>query len=156
MASIPVDVKQDVPPTQSQRPELGQKLSSYNKTKRKQYTRWALYTAAVILVTGVVIYHFTPQRDRTGEAGLNDVRQKVGRHYLLPSDEVPALATVTDKSKLATPFFKHAINGDKILVYQKNKLAIIYRPSIDKLIEVGPVTLGSTGRWTYNNCWFIW
>ncbi|HTH72324.1 MAG TPA: hypothetical protein VL737_03090 [Candidatus Pristimantibacillus sp.] len=69
------------------------------------------------------------------------VKAKVASHYLLPADEEPALATVTDKSRLNTPFLKTADNGDKILIYQQNHLAIIYRPSIDRIVSVGPVTI---------------
>lgn len=59
---------------------------------------------------------------------------------LLPKEE-PVVATVTDKSKLAgQKFFAHAENGDKVLVFQKAKKAILYRPSEKKIIEVSNVT----------------
>lgn len=65
----------------------------------------------------------------------------VSRHYVLPTDEEPAIATVTDKTKLTTPLFTKSENGDKALIYQKNALVIIYRPSIDRIIAVGPVSI---------------
>ncbi len=70
--------------------------------------------------------------------------QKIGRHYLLPSKEEPVIATVTDRTKLTTEFLKAARNGDKLLVYEKSGVAIIYRPSIDKLVRVGPVSIAPT------------
>ena len=69
------------------------------------------------------------------------VKRLVARHYVLPADEEPALATVTDTTKLQTPFLKQSQNGDKLLVYQKAARAIIYRPSIDRIIDIGPVSL---------------
>jgi len=60
---------------------------------------------------------------------------------VLPIDETPALATVTDKAKLTTKFLQKAENGDKILIYQKAGRVIIYRPSIDRIIDVGPVQI---------------
>lgn len=58
----------------------------------------------------------------------------------LPEDEVPTVATITDSTKLARqPFFKHAKNGDKVLIYIKIQKAILYRPSTKKIIEVAPV-----------------
>ena len=67
--------------------------------------------------------------------------QRVNRHYILPTGEQPALATVTDNTKLTTQFLKKASNGDKVLIYQKNRLAVIYRPSADRIVAVGPVTI---------------
>lgn len=60
----------------------------------------------------------------------------------LPKDESPTLATVSDKSKLATQsFFKNAQNGDKLLIFVKSKKVILYRPSEDKIIEVGTINV---------------
>jgi hypothetical protein len=63
---------------------------------------------------------------------------KVGRLIELPKGEKPNVATIADKKKIKDqPFFKKAENGDKILLYVKARRAIIYRPSTDKIIEVG-------------------
>lgn len=105
----------------------------------------AIGTVGSLLLIGSLIYRLTPTPDLTGKAGLGVIEQRVGKHFLLPTNEVPALATITDTKKISAIFFKHAKNGDKVLIYKKNKLAIIYRPSIDKIIEVGPVTLGNSG-----------
>lgn len=75
---------------------------------------------------------------------LNDVgviTKRVSRHVVLPEGETPALLTVTDSSALTTAFLKQTKNDDKVLVYQKNKKAIIYRPSVDRIIDVGPVSI---------------
>lgn len=69
------------------------------------------------------------------------VTTAVGKHYLLPFDETPALATVEDKSKLTSEFLRSAENGDKMLIYKNAKKVILYRPSIDRIIEVGPVSI---------------
>ena len=66
---------------------------------------------------------------------------KIGKLITLPTDEQPAVATVTDLSQLKSqPFFANALVGDKVLIYAKAKEAILYRPSTDKIIEVAPVT----------------
>jgi hypothetical protein len=74
------------------------------------------------------------------------VTAAVARHYQLPEDEVPALATVEDKGKLNSEFLRSAENGDKLLVYKNAKKVILYRPSIDKIIEVGPVSIADMSQ----------
>lgn len=61
----------------------------------------------------------------------------------LPVGEEPVIGTVQDAETLAKEqkFFNNSQNGDRVLIYQ-NK-AIIYRPSIHKLINVGPVYFNS-------------
>lgn len=70
--------------------------------------------------------------------------KSVGRHVLLPSDEVPTVLTVTDKEKLSgQEFFAHASNGDKVLVYEGAKKAFLYAPEKDLVLEIGPVNFSS-------------
>lgn len=80
------------------------------------------------------------------EMNLEDVdvvTNRVSKHYLLP-DETPALATVEDQNKLSSEFLRSAEDGDKLLVFKNAKKVILYRPSIDKIIEVGPVSIAPT------------
>ena len=70
--------------------------------------------------------------------------REVGYLILLPASEVPTIATVSDKSKLAgQQFFAKAEDGDKVLIYPKAGKAYLYRPSMKKIIEVGPVNIDS-------------
>lgn len=78
---------------------------------------------------------------------VKDVTDRVGRLIVLPTDEIPTLATVTDAEKLKSQaFFTNAENGDKVLIYTRNRLAIIYRPSDNKIIAVGTVNLNQSGQ----------
>lgn len=71
---------------------------------------------------------------------------KVSKLYgSLPTDEKPSVATVSDKEKLKDqPFFDKAVNGDVTLIYSNAKLAILYRPSTNQIINVSSVTIQST------------
>jgi hypothetical protein len=73
-----------------------------------------------------------------------DLVGEIGRYMILPTDETPTLATVSDPSKLQDQtFFAHAQVGDKVLIYTRNKKAILYSPSMHKIVEVAPVSLNT-------------
>lgn len=75
----------------------------------------------------------------------NKIIQSVGKLMMLPTDETPTVANINDKDKLANqPFFARAENGDKVLIYTNAKKAILYRASINKIIEVAPINIGAT------------
>lgn len=64
----------------------------------------------------------------------------IGKLMLLPKDEVPTVATVTDIDKLKDQlFFRNATNGNKVLIYPNSKLAIIYDPNTNLIVNVGPI-----------------
>lgn len=101
-----------------------------------------ILVAIMLVVTCTVVLLI----GRNGPAGLPDdtlgsVKVAVGRHYVLPTNEEPALATVTDKNKLTSALRDKAENGDKLLIYQQNRQAVLYRPSLDRIIEVAPVVI---------------
>jgi len=56
----------------------------------------------------------------------------------LPENELPSISTITDISALAgDPFFARAQNDDVIIVYTQGQQAIIFLPSMKKIINVG-------------------
>jgi len=93
------------------------------------------------LVAGLFIIIVINTRSHTGaDKEVKSVVAKVGHHVILPSDETPALATVTDTSKLKNnKFLSQGKSGDKILIYAKWQRAVLYRPSLDKVVDIGPV-----------------
>lgn len=82
------------------------------------------------------------------EASKQDTKETiaaVGKLILLPEDEEPTIATVTDATKLSgQPFFTNAQNGDKVIIYTKAKKAILYRVETNKIIDVAPVNIGNS------------
>lgn len=82
--------------------------------------------------------------DKSDKNQVNDLVSKIGKLYELPEGEEPTIATVSDKSKLPPQaFFAKAKNGDQVLIYTKAKKAILYRPSANKIIEIGPVSINT-------------
>lgn len=112
-----------------------------SRPDRKQLGTIGIVVGLVLLtLVGTALFIQNKQR-REDLTNVDVVKARVARHYVLPSNEQPALATITDRNKLTSAFLKKAQNGDKVLIYQTNQIAIIYRPSIDRIIAVGPVAI---------------
>ena len=80
---------------------------------------------------------------------------QVGKLIAVP-DETPTVATVSDSEKLKpNPFFQNAQNGDKVLIFTSAKKAIIYRPNDNKIIEVGPLSIGTPSASTTQPVRFV-
>lgn len=67
---------------------------------------------------------------------------QVGEIFQLPEGEEPSILTVTDMAQLAdNPFFAGAKIGDKVLVYAKAGIAILYDPTARQIVRVGPFSV---------------
>ncbi len=70
--------------------------------------------------------------------------KQVSRLMVLPDDEQPTLATVSDPDKLKDQaFFAKAQKGDKVLLYSKSGKAILYSVKQDKILEVSPFNVNN-------------
>ncbi len=71
------------------------------------------------------------------EQTVQDVVAAVSKIFRLPEGEEPVMATITDPEKLRDqPFFVYATKGDRVLIYNTAKKAILYRPSEQRIIDV--------------------
>lgn len=122
------------------------------RRKLPDFVNQKFLLAALIILLALVpsIYFYKQNQDTKKKLGETTSQQKsdevgqtidkVSKHALLPTNEQPTVATVTDVSKLAgQEFFANAQTGDKVLVYTKARKAILYRPSIDKIVEMAPL-----------------
>ncbi len=127
-------------------------FSTYNTRKVKNNLLLICVVGIPILVAVCFFFYQTAKNQqqnnpaamqKTAVEQAQKLADEIGKLMVLPTDEIPTVATVTDISKLAgQQFFKNAKNGDKVLIYTKAKKAILYDPAIHKIIEVGPVNVG--------------
>jgi hypothetical protein len=77
------------------------------------------------------------------QAQVKDIIAKVGKLIMLPTGEDPVVATINDAAALIKDqvFYKGAQNGDIVLVYQKAAKAIVYSPTRNVIVNVGPIFL---------------
>jgi|GEM_PF-663436 len=96
-----------------------------------------------IIVTLLVVGGILRLKERsTPSTQLQQVLTAVSKDIYLPQNETPALAVVTDPTKLQSSLASVAKKGDDVLVYQKNSQVFVYRPSTGKLVIVEPILIG--------------
>lgn len=125
------------------------KLSANNSQKFRLF--FMLGLIVLLILVGISYYFYSQYRKTQLLLKKESTIAKDEAKYLLsmieklidlPQDEAPTIATVTDKSVLPKqPFYTKAENGDKILLYEKAKRAILYRPRLNKIIEVAPLNI---------------
>lgn len=125
------------------------KTAILNKDRNKLLIRLAV--AIVILgAVGFGIYSYV-QLQNVKKDPQSVVKQeteklvkKLQKHIITPTDETPTVATITDTDKLKSqPFFDDAQNGDKIIIFSKAHKVMVYRESVDLLVNVGPLNTGA-------------
>lgn len=102
----------------------------------------------VAISTSIYFYNkskVTPEEDAVKE--LARVTEMVGKLMVLPTDETPTLATVSDPEKLRDqPFFAKAKKGDKVLIFSNSQKAILYSPTDNKIVEVAPINTNASAQ----------
>jgi hypothetical protein len=109
----------------------------------------------LMVVDGGVAYYFYNQYQASqsllknpnlaADKQTTQLVAQVRKLMILPTDEQPTVATVTDATKVKNqPFFKDAKNGDRILIYVNAKKAILYDPNQNVIVNVAPVNIAQT------------
>lgn len=105
----------------------------------------------IFIVAGLSIYfyqHFSVDRVSDTEASvkkIDDTITRVSKLLVLPTDERPTIATVSDPQKLKDQvFFANAKVGDQVLIYTKNKKVILYDPIANRIVEIASLNTGAT------------
>lgn len=104
----------------------------------------AILLLMALSVAGYFYYQYRHTAQAANAKEIEDLSKEIGAVMLLPEGEVPTLATVTDREKLSEQaFFQKAENGDKVLIYSQSGRAILYRPSLKKIIDVTTVNVNT-------------
>ena len=110
----------------------------------------SILLVALTVVTGLAFYFWyrSPSSNQVQIKNQNEVRSlvaEISKFLVLPTDEEPTVATVSDVAVLKNqPFFANAKTGDKVLIYTKTKKAILYDPVAKKIVEVAPINMGES------------
>lgn len=107
-----------------------------------------LIIGLLILGSGGFLIYKSGLLEKTGliKKEKNEVEvimKRISQVFLLPS-EIPTVAIISDKEKLSgQAFFDKAENGDKLLLFTNSNLAILYRDSIGKIIEISQISVAN-------------
>lgn len=128
-----------------------QDTNSYEKPMKKFGSAFSLILLALVVVSGAAAAYFynqwnalktNPQVGAQQEAEA--LIERVSKLIVLPEDETPTIATVTDPEVLREQaFFVRAKAGDKVLIYTNARKAILYDPAANKIVEVAPINIGN-------------
>lgn len=104
---------------------------------------------AVFLVLSFYLWFQLSKNDslKINDVEISKVTTAVGKILVLPTGEVPKIATLTeaDLQKVKTQsFFVNAKVGDNVLVYSIARKVILYSPKINKIIEVANLNSDSS------------
>lgn len=108
-----------------------------------------LIAIALVIASGYIVYerYFNLTPTEKAQKELAATISSVSRYMILPDGDEPVLATVSDAAALIKQqtFFTGAVNGDQLLLFPRNLKAVLYSPSRDKIVNVGPIQQSNTG-----------
>lgn len=100
--------------------------------------------AGISATAGYFYWQYKQLASKDSDAEVASLVKDISQLMMLP-DTAPTVATVSDKEKLKDqPVFKNAENGDKLLIYLETQKAILYRPSVKKIVDVIPIRTSGT------------
>jgi hypothetical protein len=130
------------------------------KTTKSQQTPYRVYVFALVglIILGAVGYFGwdkynkvynspeaqTAKQVAEAEAEKKEIMDNISKFMLLPEGD-PVLFRVSNRDQMRAQqaFFKDTENDDVLLVFQESGKAIIFRPSSQTIINVGPVNFDS-------------
>jgi hypothetical protein len=116
--------------------------------QNKKIIQWVVLALLLISLAGnYVLFQQNKKLATNPQAAVQEQIQmivdKVGKLMVLPSDETPTIVTVANTTELKSqPFFASTKPGDQVIMYPNNRRVIIYRPSENRIIEVGFINIG--------------
>lgn len=108
---------------------------------------FVILAVLVVLFASLTAYFFQQSRqggsDNETQAETRALVKKVGTLVVLPEEETPTVATVSDPDALkGQAFFDGAKKGYKVLIYPNAKKAILFDPFIEKVVNIAPLSMG--------------
>lgn len=134
---------------------MEQTETNVEKSMVKQKFIKIVIPVIALVAIGLCVYFYSQIRilkqnpTVAAQKETTDIIAKVSKLVVLPTGETPTIATVSDPEALKDqPFFANAIKGDKVLIYAQAKKAFLYSVSLNKILDVAPLNIGSSTKST--------
>lgn len=121
--------------------ETGVVVGGHTHKPRSRKPIVALVLLVMILTAGCA-YMFVQYRQvlkkeaRTDKERIAVITERIAPTVMLPNEQ-PTIATVKNVHDLNEPqLAKQAENGDELLVYADARRVILYRPSLEKIVDM--------------------
>jgi len=136
------------PTPQAEAPEPKKRRAARQLVSKKNLP-WLIIVVLVIASAFLFLQYRVAQNKLSSNANtaqqVINLVTKVRKIAVLPTNETPTVATVVHADKLKSQtFFANAQDGDKVLVYNKEREAILYRPSTNQVVTIAPVSVTPT------------
>ena len=110
--------------------------------------------AIILIIGGFFVWTYSASKDSSGlsntsnasstQAQIDKVKAlvaSVSKLILVPQGEDPTVAIINDAAALTKqqPFYTGSQNGDLVLIFQKAAKVIIYSPTRNIIVNVGPI-----------------
>jgi hypothetical protein len=127
-------------------------MPAKNSAKANNFRTWVLVLPSLLalMIAGIFYWKWQGARqdpkkflEQQSKREIEAVVAKVGKLLVLPQDEMPTVLTIENRDDLDTSqeFLSLAENGDKLLLYQDSKKAILYRPRTNQIVNVAPINV---------------
>lgn len=140
-------------PPEPEKPEEKEEEKRVWKKINRKHILFVLILLMVMVSIGVAVNYYLKAQKLESQVQANSISEtqkivaEVSKLIVLPKDEEPTVATISDVEKLRSQaFFANAKNGDKVLIYTKAQKAILYDPIQKIIVEVAPLNTGSPSK----------
>ncbi len=129
-----------------------EQTTTNSKKTRKNPLVIGLMGLVALLISCLIVVSFGYYKEKTRKLTAQEVQEvqdkeieilldQVKQHILLPEDQEPSVATIMDAQALKNDslFFQKAEDGFKVIIYSDR--AILFDPTKNIIINVGPVQL---------------
>ncbi len=114
------------------------------KVSHKKFYFLIIFLALFVLLACYTAFYFykkskvvTMKEENTAQEQLEETLTLLGSIAILPAGDEPVLAIVSDPSQLKNDaFFVDSQIGDRVIIYPKIGRAFLYRPSVNKIVNI--------------------